>query len=288
MQIEPVGKAVSKWGEGPVFWQDKLYYVDIEGRAVRSVDPDSEVEQEWLLPERVGCLLPCEGGGFIYGGDSGLYRWDPDGKVRECLANPEPDNPDTRFNDGKCAPDGFLFAGTIHMGRKTGAASLYRLTPSGACDRVFPGVTNSNGLAWSLDGKTLYYIDTPRRQVLTFPYANGELGPVGIAFATDAIDGNPDGMTIDQDGHLWIAFCHGGCVCQFEASSGKVLQTIPLPCRETTSAAFGGPDFATLFVTTGLPGKDPEPLAGRLFAIRGLATRGLPADSFADIRQFAP
>ena len=88
-------------------------------------------------------------------------------------------------------------------------------------------------------------------------------------------------MTLDAEGNLWIAFCHGGCVACFSPATGEELRRIELPCLETTACAFGGPDLADLYVTTGVHKSVVEEHAGRLFVIRGLGVAGLPANAFA-------
>jgi sugar lactone lactonase YvrE len=197
------------------------------------------------------------------------------------IADPEADLPDNRFNDGKCSPDGRFFAGTISLAKKTGTARLYRLDPDLTVHEAFAPVTNSNGIVWSADGKTCYYIDTPRKEVLAFDYQDGLLRNPRIAILTGHIDAAPDGMAIDANGRLWIAFCHGGCVSCFDPQTGDELRRIALPCLETTACAFGGPDLTDLFVTTGVHKTAVEEHAGRLFVIRGLKTQGLPAHVFA-------
>jgi sugar lactone lactonase YvrE len=196
------------------------------------------------------------------------------------IADPESDMPENRFNDGKCSPDGRFFAGTISLTKKSGTAKLYRLDPDLSVHEAFGPVTNSNGIAWSADGGTCYYIDTPRRGVLAFDYQAGLLSNPRPVIDTSHIDASPDGMAIDSDGHLWIAFCHGGCVSCFNPANGDELHRIALPCLETTACAFGGPDLADLFVTTGVHKTAVEEHAGRLFVIRGLQVKGMPAHAF--------
>ena len=145
------------------------------------------------------------------------------------------------------------------------------------------GLTNSNGIVWTADGGTVFYIDTPRLAVLAFDYegASGAIGNERVAFSTaEAAEGVPDGMAIDADGRLWIAFCHGGCVVCFD-QSGKELHRLEFTCREVTAPAFGGEDLGDLYVTTGLPKEDVEEDAGRLFVVRDIGATGLPANSFA-------
>ena len=269
-----------KWGEGPLWWDGALYFVDIEGHAICRYDPQSSAVRTWAAGQRIGFIVPRAGGGFVVGGDKGLFFFDEETGGLTPIADPEADKPGNRFNDGKCAPDGRLFAGTISLEKIAGDARLYRLDHDCSVHEVFGPVTNSNGLAWSADGRTLYYIDTPRREVLAFDYVEGELSRMRSAFSTGHIDASPDGMCMDQDGSLWIAFCHGGCVCCFDPATGDEIRRIALPCLETTSCAFGGDDFSDLYVTTGIHKTAKEEHAGHLFVICGLGVKGLPADAF--------
>lgn len=281
LEITPVGTVRSQWGEGPLWWQGWLYYVDIEGRRVHAFDPESGVERSWDVGQRVGTVVPRDSGGLVIAGDHGFSFLDIETGVVTPIADPESDVPDNRFNDGKCAPDGRFFAGSISLVKKTGSARLYRLDPDLSVHEAFAPVTNSNGLAWSPDGGTLYYIDTPRREILAFDYVNGQLRNLRTAVCTRAIDASPDGMAIDADGRLWVAFCHGACVvCYDPADGGREVRRVDLPCLETTACAFGGPDLADLYVTTGVHKSEVEEHAGRLFVIRGLGVRGEPAHAF--------
>ena len=280
IRTEPVGQTRSQWGEGPVWWQGALYYVDIEGRRVHRFDPADGSEKSWDAGQRVGAVVPRESGGLVIAGDHGISFLDEESGKITPIADPEADKPDNRFNDGKCSPDGRFFAGTISLVKKTGDAKLYRLDPDLTLHEAFGPVTNSNGIVWSADGKTVYYIDTTRKEVLAFDYEDGHLRNLRSAFSTGHIDASPDGMTIDADGNLWIAFCHGGCVSCFDPHSGNELHRIAIPCLETTACAFGGPDLADLFVTTGVHKTAREEHAGRLFVIRGLKAKGVPANAF--------
>ncbi|HVJ45006.1 MAG TPA: SMP-30/gluconolactonase/LRE family protein [Luteolibacter sp.] len=280
--VEPVGTVRSKWGEGAVWWEGALFYVDIEGHKVWRFDPKTGEEKSWDVGQRVGTVVPRESGGLVIAGDNGIFFLDTDSGKLTAVADPEPDKkPDNRFNDGKCAPDGRFFAGTISLVKKTGDARLYRLDPDLTLHEAFGPVTNSNGIVWSGDGKTVYYIDTPRKEVLAFDYEDGHLRNMRTAVVTSHIDSSPDGMTIDADGKLWVAFCHGGCVVRFDPATGGELQRVEIPALETTSCAFGGDGFGDLYVTTGIHAKIQEEHGGRLFVIRGLGVAGVAANAFA-------
>ncbi len=280
--VEPISNIHSQWGEGPIWWQGALYFVDIEGHRVHRFDPASGGEKSWEIGQRVGTVVPRESGGLVVAGDHGLFFLDEETGGLIAIADPETDKPDNRFNDGKCSPDGRFFAGTISLVRKTGDARLYRLDPDLTLHEAFGPVTTSNGIAWSADGKTVYYIDTPRREVLAFDYdPDGHLRNLRSVVSTAHIEASPDGMAPDSEGNLWIAFCHGACVACFSPVTGEELRRIPLPCLETTACTFGGPGLADLYVTTGVHKSVVEEHAGRLFVILGLGVAGVPANAFA-------
>ncbi len=281
MTIETIGTVRSRWGEGPIWWRNRLYYVDVEGHRVVRFDPAGGEEKVWEVGERVGTVVPREAGGLVIAGDSGFRFLDEDSGRLTPIGDPEPDKADNRFNDGKCSPDGRFFAGTISLVKRTGDARLYRLDHDLAIEEVFGPVTNSNGIAWSADGSTVYYIDTPRKEILAFDYADGHLGNLRSVVDTSARESSPDGMAIDAEGNLWVAFCHGACVACFSPETGEELRAVELPCLETTACAFGGAGLDELYVTTGVHKSEVEEDAGRLFVVRGLGVKGLPANAFA-------
>ena len=280
MTIDRVGEFRSVWGEGPIWSDDRLLYVDIESHKVVSFEPESGFEKIWDVGQRVGMVVPRKSGGLVIAGDDGFaFVNEGNGEVT-AIADPEPEKENNRFNDGKCAPDGHLFAGTISLVKNEGDADLYRLSPDLKVTKAYGPVTNSNGIVWSADGATCYYIDTPTKQVLAFDYSNGLLSNSRRVVGLNHIDSSPDGMAIDENGHLWIAFCHGACVTSFDPVSGYEVQRVSLPCLETTACAFGGPDLRDLYVTTGVHKTEKEEHAGRLFVIKGLGVKGQPAHSF--------
>ena len=214
--ITTIGTQVSKWGEGPIWWHDHLYYVDIEGHTLIRLDPETGEEIIWQMGERIGTVVPRACGGYVYAGDSGIQTFDPETGDKRELADPESAKRSTnRFNDGKCDPAGRLWAGTISTVKNTGDAALYMLDTDGSLSVKLDKVTNSNGICWSADAKTMYYIDTPTQQISAYDFDNetGEIsnGRTAIDTCAKGFASSPDGMTIDADGNLWVAFCHGGC-----------------------------------------------------------------------------
>lgn len=284
--IDLVGNYCAQWGEGPIWWQNNLIYVDIEKHLVLQLDPDSGVEKIWDVGAsvgRVGTVVPRVGGELVVAGDTGLHFLDPETGVTTAIADPESEKVDNRFNDGKCSPDGRFFAGTISLVKNQGDAALYRLDSDLSLHTAFEGVTNSNGIVWTADASTCYYIDTPRRAVFAFDYSSdtGLLTNQRTAFSTSHINASPDGMSIDSAGNLWIAFCHGACVICYDPLTGRQLHRVELPCLETTACAFGGANLDELYVTTGVHASHEEEDAGRLIRIRGLGVTGVPAHAFA-------
>ena len=286
ISIKPTGSRISKWGEGPIFWNDHLLYVDIEGHALISLDPKTETEKVWEIGERIGTVVPRQTGGYIAAGDSGIYSFDPVTGEKKSMADPEADKrSDNRFNDGKCDPSGRFWAGTISTVKKEGDANLYMLDINGDLSLKISGVTNSNGICWNADATFMYYIDTPSKEIRAYPFDNlsGSIGEARIIINTEnqGWEGSPDGMTIDSEGMLWVAMCHGGAVLCINPSNGSLLQKIDLPCVETTACAFGGEKFERLFVTTGIHKSIEEENAGRVFVVDGLGVVGTKAFSFA-------
>jgi len=286
--IDVVGEYVAQWGEGPIWWQGKLIYVDIEKGRVIEVAPLAAGGVKEIISDlsarigRVGTVVPRVNGGLVVAGDTGIHLLGAGDLAEEMRIDPESEKTDNRFNDGKCAPDGRFFAGTISLAKKEGDAALYRLDSDLSLHTAFEGVSNSNGIAWSADASTCYYIDTPRQSVLAFDYSteSGLLTNMRTAFSTSHINASPDGMSIDRDGNLWVAFCHGACVICYESSTGRELHRVELPCLETTACAFGGENLDELYVTTGIHAVQEEEDAGRLLRIRGLGVTGVPAFAF--------
>lgn len=265
----------SDWGEGPVWWGGRVWYVDIEGCLLICFDPESGLERTWEMGQRIGFALPADNGQWIVGGDRGLFTFDPESGQLVLITDPEADMPENRFNDAAVSPDGRLFAGTIATDKTEGAAALYRLEEDRTTTTVIPGVTNSNGLAWSPDGGCVYYIDTPTRLIRRYRYAEGMLSEPTTFVDTDSIvDASPDGCCMDAAGHLWVAFCHGGCVIRFHGHTGAVIERIEVPAKETTSCCFGGATLCDLYITTG-KGEGPRQSDGRLYVVPDLETPGI-------------
>ena len=281
MTPELIGTHVSQWGEGPLWHGNRLLYVDIEAHKILSFDPVTGKETIWAVGQRVGTVVPRASGGLVWAGDDGFFFLDETTGISTPIADPEPGIADNRFNDGKCDPSGRLWAGTICL-KKRAEAALYCLHTDLSVEKKFGPVTNSNGIMWSADARTMYYIDTPSKKIRAFDFDNATsaISNERVLWDTSADASSPDGMTIDSEDRLWIAFCHGGKVVCFNPATQQVEQQIDFPCIETTACAFGGADLGDLYVTTGIKPGLTEEHAGRLFVCRPGA-KGVPAFAFA-------
>jgi sugar lactone lactonase YvrE len=262
--------------EGPC-WDvstQTLVWVDILAGAVNVVDPRSGSRARHLLGTPVGAVAPRAQGGWVAAVERGFLRldaeWRPEGEVIAVPAQ----GAGTRFNDGGCDPAGRFWAGTLSYDGTAEAAALYRLDADGAVHEVLSGVTNSNGIAWSPDGAQLYYVDTGRGSVdrLELDPATGAVAGRTTVVRVPPSEGLPDGLTVDADGHLWLALWGGACVRRY-SPEGHLEQVVELPADHVTSVAFGGEGLTDLFITTARDGLTPEqvaaqPLAGSVFRWR--------------------
>jgi len=275
-------------GEGPVWHPvDKiLYWVDIEGYALHIFDPENQAKEKIDFEKMPGALVPMESGGLLVAFENGLAGVDPETHQIDYKIKFTPDNPDIRCNDGKCDPNGNFWIGTMHKEFKPNAGALYRVDNDFNLNRQIEGTTISNGLAWSRDNTTMYYIDSPTACVTAYnfdPSTNQIVSPRRIIEIPESY-GVPDGMTIDEEGMLWIAHWKGSCVRCWDPSSGKVLAKVALPVPLVTCCTFGGADLDILYITTARSGLSNDqlqeyPLSGGLFAITpGIC--GVPASFF--------
>ena len=275
--------------EGPCWWSERniLLWVDIEASRIGLFDPATGNNDFLYLPAHVGAVVPTSVGDLLLATAAGLMRMDPSTGVVTLLLDPEVDRPGNRFNDGKCDPWGRFWAGTMAYDFEPLAGSLWRLDGDGRITRQRRQLTISNGLAWSQDRGTLYFIDSPTLKVMAFPLtSSGEIAaePSICVQIPEDWDAVPDGMCIDAEGMLWIALFGGGAVTRWDPISGQLLDRLALPCRQVTSCCFGGPHLDQLFMTTARREMDAaaiaaEPLAGGLFQA-DVGVKGLPADTF--------
>jgi sugar lactone lactonase YvrE len=287
-QIECVLPAAALLGESPVWCaQDNaLYWVDIKRPAIHRFCAANGSCQTWPIEEEVTAIGLREAGGAIVSLRSSLATFDfHTGEVSK-LPGPIFHQSDMRFNDGRCDRRGRFWVGTLHEARHPETASLYRFESDGRSTEMVAGVTVSNGIAWSLDNRIMYFADSWTRTIFRFDFDldSGTLRNQRIFVQLPEGAGSPDGATVDAEGFLWSATYDGGCVTRY-APDGSTDRVIKMPVQRPTSCAFGGEDLSILYVTSaslGLTEKQrlDAPLAGGLFAIDAGVT-GLPEPRFA-------
>lgn len=288
MKAEIVLDAGCGLGEGPV-WDERegrLYWVDIMAGRVHRWRPGTGQVETMETGEPVGAAALREHGGLVLALQSGFAVAETFGGALERRASLEGAPPDVRMNDGKCDAAGRFWAGTMALDFRKGAGALYRLDRDGRVTRVLDGVTISNGMDWTVDGSRMYYIDSPRRTVDVFDFdaAAGTVTNRRAAVVIEEGAGIPDGMTLDEEGRIWVALW-GGSAVRCYSQEGRLEEVIEVPASQTTSCCFGGEDFGVLYITTardGLRGEqlESEPGAGGIFAVR-CGARGLPARRFS-------
>jgi sugar lactone lactonase YvrE len=280
-------------GESPM-WHPReqvLYYCDIPGRKLHRFDPASGDVGHWDFDTEVACVAPMLGGQLMLGMRDGIWRFNPKTGARTRLAKPPYDPTQERFNDGKCDPQGRVWVGTIYEPRDKPLASLHCLC-AGRLIRKAEGITVGNGLAWSPNGRTMYWSDTKAHTIYAFDFEphSGEISgrrvfasfPGKDAGASlDGYGGRPDGAAVDVEGRCWVAMFEGQRLLCL-SPEGQVVRDVELPVRCATMPCFGGSDLKTLYVTTARENRPAtelmmQPLAGCVLALE-VDVPGLPVN----------
>jgi sugar lactone lactonase YvrE len=285
-EIEVLLDVRAELGEGPV-WdgrQGRLIWLDILAGDLHRTDPVTREDEVVNVGQPVGAAALRAAGGLVLAMRDGFALLDSGGEPR-LVAEVEADNPANRMNDGACDRAGRFWAGTMAFDPKPGAGTLYRLDPDLTVTPMVEGVTISNGIGWSLDDRTMYYIDSPTLGVDAFDYdlATGAIERRRrLATIPDGL-GDPDGLVVDSEGFIWVALFGGGRLHRY-SPRGELERSVGLPASQPTKPAFGGPDYSELYVTSAWEGlgeqeRDAEPAAGALMRLRP-GVRGLPANEF--------
>lgn len=276
-------------GEGAIWEPQKkvLYWVDILSSAVYEYNPATGENKTYHVGQHVGTVVPRAAGGLMLALYNGFAAFDPAAGKITMFADPEANIPSNRFNDGKCDPAGRFWAGTMAYTNQSTQGSLYRMDRDHSVHKMLGNIAISNGIVWTADKKTMYYIDTYAYNVRAFDYDNatGNISNERVAVEIAENLGAPDGMAIDAEDKLWVAHYGGSCVRRWDPNNGKVLDQIDLPCSNITSCAFGGDDLSTLYITSAAQGMNAEalaktPLAGSLFRANP-GVKGAPTFVFA-------
>jgi sugar lactone lactonase YvrE len=288
-EVELIVDAHALVGEGPIWDEDKqvLYWVDILSNKLYAYDPASGENKTYDVGQHVGTVVPRASGGVMLAVYEGFAAFDLETGQLTMIADPEADLPNNRFNDGKCDPAGRFWAGTMAYTNQSTQGSLYRLDPDMSVRKMVSNIGISNGLAWSHDYQTMYYIDTTAGTVRAFDYDNetGNISRERVIIQVPKGMGGPDGMTIDEEGMLWVAHFGGGRVNRWHPETGEILHTIQLPATQITACAFGGPNLDTLYITSAATNLNEtalaeQPHAGGLFALKP-GYRGVKSFKFA-------
>lgn len=268
-------------GEGP-FWDSKrsrLHWVDIIGKKIISQNLDGSNIHALEVDGNPGCVVLSDDGTMVAGVDNQISSLDGGGNLLRVLADTN-EGSGLRFNDGKCDPSGRFWVGSMDRKEKNKLGSLYSWNSIEGLVNREQGVTVSNGMGWSPDNSLFYYIDSPTREVSVYDFdlSTGSINNKRRFISFSEEDGFPDGMTIDNEGRLWIAFWGGSKIMCVNPDSKAIEEVVSFPVSKITSCAFGGEKMDQLFITSAkvqVNEKD-EPMAGKTFVV-SLGVKGLPS-----------
>ena len=259
-------------GEGP-FWDSKksrLHWVDIIGEKIISQNLDGSNIHALEVDGNPGCVVFSDEGTMVTGVDNQISSFDGDGNLLKVLADTK-EGSGLRFNDGKCDPTGRFWIGSMDRKEKNKLGSLYSWNSIEGLVNREQGVTVSNGMGWSPDNSLFYYIDSPTREVSVYDIdlSTGSINNKRRFISFTEEDGFPDGMTIDNDGRLWIAFWGGSKIMCVNPDSKAIEELVSFPVSKITSCAFGGEKMDRLFITSAKVqvNEEDEPMAGKTFIV---------------------
>jgi len=274
--LRVVGSARCHVGENPLYDEarDRLFWIDVrETPAIHAITLPSGAEATWPMREDIGSIALTDDNRLLVALRSGFAFFDCGSGAMTPIVDPEPDLPHNRLNDGKCDAAGRYWCGSMNPESGTADGSLYVLERNLQWRKVLDDLLTPNGMAWSVDGATMYLADTRRGHIYAFAFDTGAgtLSERRIFADLGAMPGGPDGATLDADGFLWSAQFDGGCLVRY-APDGAMDRVVRLPVTKPTSCAFGGPGYRQLYVTTATRGLDEddlraEPLAGRVLVL---------------------
>ncbi len=303
MTWQTVSTETFELGESP-FWhpqEQTLYWVDIPGKKVLRANVYMGTVETWSMPTEPGCIAPALSGGLVIARRDGVFRAHDWGGALQKIATLPYDVAVVRANDGKCDALGRFWVGTIDEPKARHAAALYsidcRKGPAVIAQHAGEALTG-NGLAWSVDGRTLYWSDTPNHIIHAWTYdlddnvlsghrsfAAFARKPDGWTFEDSRYQGRPDGAAVDVQGNYYAAMFEGRRIAKF-SPDGRLLEEIPTPAQCPTMPCFGGEDLKTLYLTTARHGRSADelkrfPLSGAVFSMR-VDVPGLPVNFFVD------
>lgn len=288
LNLETVTNHKCVLGEGPV-WDagaQTILWIDITEKLIHQYNTIKQELTSFNVAEMIGCIAPREKGGLVAALKNGFAFIDLKENKVQHIINPE-HIPSNRFNDGKCDAAGRFWAGTMALSEEQNKGNLYVMETDLSVKKELENVNISNGIAWSSDNRIMYYINTPTNYVFAFDYNinDGTISNQRVALDLTHENGYADGMTIDAEGMLWIAFFSGWRVARYDPVTGKCLTQIELPVANVSCCTFGGSQLTDLYITTSSKDMREEdllkqPLAGSLFVVKDCGYKGLPAQKF--------
>ena len=275
--VECVHEGRAQLGEGPSWLprENKVLWIDIEKSRVHLFDPKTGLNETFDVGCHIGCAVPGRQGDIFIATAKGFGQLNRTTQAVTWITHPESHLPTNRFNDGKADPSGRFWAGSMAYAEDAAAGGLYLLNEHRVAKKVISDVTISNGLAWSADHRTMYYIDTPTMRVDAFdfdPATSTITNRRTVVHVPDGI-GYPDGMAIDDEGMLWIGMWDGWAVLRWDPGTGKQIGKIEVPAARITACCFGGENRDELYLTSATTRLDAaslakQPLAGGLFRVK--------------------
>lgn len=239
-------------GESPVWDAQKglLYFVDIAEGRIHVLRPQGKVDRVYESAARIGALALTDRGNLIFTEDARVAMLNLEtGAVRHGSPIIH-DGAGYRFNDGACDPQGRFVTGLMNERPDGHTGALYRFDSALNARLILPGVTLPNGVAWSEDGRTLFFVDSVACAIFQATCsAEGLPGDIRLFVKTPAGHGRPDGIALDKEGGLWVCQFNGGCLLRYD-SNGRLSDRVIMPVPRPTSCCFGGEDLKTLFITT--------------------------------------
>lgn len=276
-------------GEGPLWdvTRQALWWVDTKRHKLNCFSPSDGSNKSFDVGQQIGTVVLREKGGLVVGLEHGIGIFDPETGDFEILCDPESHLHENRFNDGKCDPAGRLWIGSMENAEENmDRGALYCFDIDGRVKKQVAPVGVSNGIAWTSDATTMYYIDSPTRRVDRFDYdvGTGEISNRRTAFEIPDGMGFPDGMAIDVEDKLWVALWNGWAVGRFDPETGELLGKVDVDASHVSACSFGGPELDELFITTArhLLEKhedEAQPHAGGLFHTP-VGVRGVPFGAY--------
>lgn len=241
-------------GESP-YWhaaRKSFFWVDIEKGELYEFQVTFKKTTKRKFNQRLSLVIEGQGEYLILALDRKIARYDLETEKLSWLTEVEEDQSLHRFNDGACDADGRLWIGTMSTKFTPESGALYKITAEMNPEKMLNKITISNGMAWTSNNETFYYIDSPTQEVRAYQF---DLGTGEINFDRTVIRvpkewGTPDGMSMDQEGKLWVAHYGGFGVYCWDPENGKLLKKIVLPAPNVTSCVFGGENLDYLFITT--------------------------------------